>query len=118
LCRALSSATEDEDFEYFSNFSNYQLSLVVLYSDADALSPGFTVTDSTSIGRKRLYLLSSAGISDHELIQIDSHPPPPLILPAGKVTQGEIFLGSMQTSLRSRLSRMPHGLHIKDERKK
>jgi hypothetical protein len=36
----------------------------------------------------------------------------PLILPA-EVTQGDIPLGLMQTSLRSRLSRMPHGRHIK-----
>jgi hypothetical protein len=39
----------------------------------------------------------------------------PLNLPAGKVTQGDISLGLMQTSLRSRLSRMPHGRHIKYE---
>ena len=42
----------------------------------------------------------------------DSH-----TLPADDVTQGDIPLGLMQTSLRSRLSRMPHGRHIKDERK-
>ena len=36
---------------------------------------------------------------------------------ADKVTQGDIPLGLMQTSLRSRLSRMLHGRHIKDERK-
>ena len=41
----------------------------------------------------------------------------PLSLPAYKVTQGDIPLGLMQTSLRSRLSRMPHGRHIKEERK-
>jgi hypothetical protein len=42
----------------------------------------------------------------------------PLSLPADKVTQGDIFLGLMQTSLRSRLSRMPYGRqHIKEERK-
>jgi hypothetical protein len=41
-----------------------------------------------------------------------------LTLPADKVTQGDIPLGLMQTSLRSRLSRMPHGRHIKEERKK
>jgi hypothetical protein len=35
-----------------------------------------------------------------------------------KVTQGDIPLGLMQTSLRSRLSRMPHGRHIKEERKR
>jgi hypothetical protein len=38
-------------------------------------------------------------------------------LPADKVTQGDIPLGLTQTSLRSRLSRMPHGRHIKEERK-
>ena len=37
--------------------------------------------------------------------------------PAVKTTQGDIPLGLMQTSLRSRLSRMPHGRHIKEERK-
>jgi hypothetical protein len=36
---------------------------------------------------------------------------------SGKVTKGDITLGLMQTSLRSRLSRMLHGRHIKDERK-
>jgi hypothetical protein len=41
----------------------------------------------------------------------------PLILPAEKVTQGDILLGLMQTSLRSRLSHMPHRRHIKDESK-
>ena len=35
----------------------------------------------------------------------------------GKVTQGDIPLGLMQTSLRSRLSRKPHGRHIKEEQK-
>jgi hypothetical protein len=39
----------------------------------------------------------------------------PLILPADKVIQGDIPLGLMQTSLRSCLSRMPHGRHIKEE---
>ena len=34
-----------------------------------------------------------------------------------QVTKGDIPLGLMQTSLRSRLSRMPHGRHIKEERK-
>jgi hypothetical protein len=38
-----------------------------------------------------------------------------LILPAGKVNQGDIPLGLMQTSLRSRLRRMPHGRHIKED---
>jgi hypothetical protein len=38
-------------------------------------------------------------------------------LPADKVTQSGISLGLMQTSWRSRLSRMPHGRHIKEERK-
>jgi hypothetical protein len=38
-------------------------------------------------------------------------------LPADEVTQGDIPLGLMQTSLRSRLSRMSHVRHIKDERK-
>ena len=37
--------------------------------------------------------------------------------PADKVTQGDIPLGLMQTSLRSRLSRMPYGQQIKEERK-
>jgi hypothetical protein len=41
----------------------------------------------------------------------------PLMFPAEKVTQGGIPLGLMQTSLRSRLSRMPHGRHINEERK-
>jgi hypothetical protein len=41
----------------------------------------------------------------------------PLTLPAEEVTQGDIPLGLMQTSLRSRLSRMPHGRHIKEEKK-
>jgi hypothetical protein len=40
-----------------------------------------------------------------------------LHLLAGVVTQGDIPLGLMQTSLRSCLCRMPHGRHIKDERK-
>jgi hypothetical protein len=47
--------------------------------------------------------------------QIDS--PPLLTLHADKVVQGNIPLGLMQTSLRSRLSRTPHGRHIKEERK-
>jgi hypothetical protein len=42
---------------------------------------------------------------------------PPFTLPAEKVTQGDILLGLMQISLRFRLSRMPHGRHIKEERK-
>jgi hypothetical protein len=41
----------------------------------------------------------------------------PLTLRVEKVAQGDIPLGLMQTSLRSRLSRMPHGRHIKEERK-
>jgi hypothetical protein len=71
------------------------------------------LTGSISIGRRSWYLKTSAETSDHELTQIDS----PLILPAGKVTLGEIPLGLMQTSLRSRLSRKPHGRHIRDEKK-
>ena len=39
----------------------------------------------------------------------------PLILPADKVTKGDIPLGLMQTLLRPRLSRMPHRRHIKEE---
>jgi hypothetical protein len=35
-----------------------------------------------------------------------------------KATQGDIPLRSMKTSLRSRLSRMPHGRNIKEKRKK
>jgi hypothetical protein len=42
---------------------------------------------------------------------------PPLIFSADTVTQGDIPLGLMQTSLRPRLSRIPRGRHIKDERK-
>ena len=38
-------------------------------------------------------------------------------MPAGKVNQGDISLGLMQTSLRSRLRRMHHGRHIKVENK-
>ena len=43
-----------------------QLSLVVSYSDANASSPGFTVTGSIFIGRQGWYLKTSAGTSDHE----------------------------------------------------
>jgi hypothetical protein len=39
-----------------------------------------------------------------------------LILPADKITQGDTPLGFIQTLLRSRLSRMLHGRHIKDGR--
>jgi hypothetical protein len=42
---------------------------------------------------------------------------PPFTMPTEKNTQGDIPFGLMQTSLRSRLSRMPHGRHIKEERK-
>jgi hypothetical protein len=42
----------------------------------------------------------------------------PLILPANNITRGDIPLGLMQTSSRSRLNRMPHGRHTKEERKK
>jgi hypothetical protein len=41
----------------------------------------------------------------------------PLIHPADKANQGDIHLGFMQTSLRSHVSRMLHGQHIKEERK-
>ena len=40
----------------------------------------------------------------------------PLTLPADEVTQDDIPLELMQTSIRSRLSRMPHGRHIKEEK--
>jgi hypothetical protein len=40
----------------------------------------------------------------------------PLIMPAGKDTQGDISLGLIQTSLRFRSSPMPHGRHIKEKR--
>ena len=43
---------------------------------------------------------------------------PPLAMPADKVTQGDIRLGLKQTSLCSRLSRVPHGRHIKEKRQK
>jgi hypothetical protein len=42
---------------------------------------------------------------------------PPLTLPADKVTQVDIPLELMQTSLHSSLSRIPYGRHIKEERK-
>ena len=44
--------------------------MVVPYSDASASSPGFTVTDSIFIGRKGWYLETSAGTSDHEVLQV------------------------------------------------
>jgi hypothetical protein len=47
----------------------------------------------------------------------DSKSTAPLILPAGKVTEGDIPLELMQPSLRPRLSGMVHGRHIKNERK-
>jgi hypothetical protein len=40
------------------------------------------------------------------------------ILLAGIDTQGDIPFGLMQTSLRSRLGRMPHGRHIKTQENK
>ena len=39
----------------------------------------------------------------------------PLNLPAGIVTRRDTPLRLMQTSLRSRLSQMPHGRHIREE---
>jgi hypothetical protein len=41
----------------------------------------------------------------------------PLNLPANKISQGNIPLGSMHTLLRPRLSQRPHARHINDERK-
>jgi hypothetical protein len=38
--------------------------------------------------------------------------------PKSTAPQGDIPLDLIQTPLRSRLSRMPHGRHIKEERKK
>jgi hypothetical protein len=38
-------------------------------------------------------------------------------MPADEVTQGDIPLELMQISLRPRLSPMPHGRHIKEEKK-
>jgi hypothetical protein len=73
----------------------FQLSLVVSYSDADASSPGLTVTESISIGQQSRYLETSEG----KLAQIDRHPS----IPADEVTQYDISLGLMQTSLHSRL---------------
>ena len=83
------------------------------YSDADAASPRFTVTDIISIGRVRFGIWNQA----RELV-IMSEPKSKgaLPLPANKVTQGDIPLGLMQTSLCNRLSRVPHGRHIKEER--
>jgi hypothetical protein len=40
--------------------------MAISYSDAGALSPGFTVTDSISMGRQDFYLETSAGINDYE----------------------------------------------------
>jgi len=40
-----------------------------------------------------------------------------LSLTAGVITQGDISLGLMKTSLRPHLCRVPHGRHISDERK-
>jgi hypothetical protein len=68
----------------------FQLSLVVSYSDAKSSSPGFTVTDSISTGRKGRYLETSAGTSDHKRTLIDKRPPqclptqlPMVIFPRG-----------------------------------
>jgi hypothetical protein len=52
------------------------------------------------------------------VVMSEPKPTDPLNLPAENITQGDISLGLMQTPSRSRLSRMPHGLHINDEKKK
>jgi hypothetical protein len=87
------------------------LTLVVSYSDADASLPRFTVTDSISNGWKGGIWKQARELG----IMSEAKSTGPLILPAGNVTQGDILLGLMQTPLRSRLSRMPHGRHIKSE---
>jgi hypothetical protein len=41
-----------------------------------------------------------------------------LPIPNGEVNRGDIPVELIQTSLRTRLCRMPHGRHIKDKRNK
>jgi hypothetical protein len=53
---------------------------------------------------------TSTESSDYEPTQIDRRPP----MPADGVTKVDIPLGLMQTSLRSRLCRVPHGQNFKD----
>jgi hypothetical protein len=76
---------------------------------------------STDLLRRAVFLLGGkVGIWKQawELVIIKNLNPqhPSSCLPADKVTQGDIPLGLMQTSLRSRLSQIPYGRDIKDER--
>jgi hypothetical protein len=60
ILRKESRSTTEENI-----MNTFQLSLVVSYSDADASSPEFTVTDSIYIEQKGRYSETSAGSSDH-----------------------------------------------------
>ena len=54
----------DHSLVNFDKQSSFNM--VVSYSDANASSPGCTVSDSISIGRRGWYLETSAETSDHE----------------------------------------------------
>jgi|AntAceMinimDraft_5_1070358.scaffolds.fasta_scaffold117775_1 hypothetical protein len=84
--------------------------MAVSYLDADASSPGFTVTDSISIGQQGWYLETSGGTRDH-MIELKSTAP--LVLPADKVTPSRYSLGVDENLITSPLK--PNAPHIKDE---
>jgi hypothetical protein len=103
------SATEEEDSEYFSNISGCfvlgcQCLVARFYCDGQYLCLAAASVFRSKRGNKwsRVNL---------------NRQPPSFTLPADKVTQGDIPLELIQTSLRSRLSQTPHELHIKEERK-
>jgi hypothetical protein len=92
--------------------NTFQLSLIS-YSDAEASSPGLLWRTVFLLGGKVVFLKQAREL----VVMNELESTGPLILPAGKVTQGDIPLRLMQTSIRFRLNRMYHGRHIKGELK-
>ena len=70
------------------------------------------MTDSISVGRQGRYFKQAREL----VIMSEPKSTGPFILPADEVIQGDIPLGLMQPLLRSRLSRMPHRRHIKEQK--
>ena len=108
LRKASRSTTEEEDSKYFSNYLWLFRTHMPMLRRQDLLwRTVFLLGGKVGIWKQARELV----------IMSEPKSTGPLILPADAVIQGYIPLGLMQTSSRSRLRRMPHGRHIKDERK-
>jgi hypothetical protein len=106
--KASLSATQEEDSGYFSSYLLFFQTRMQMRRRQNLLRPTVFLLG----GKVRIWKQA------RELVVMNEpKSTSPLIVPTDKVTQGDVSLRLMQTSLRSLSSRMRHKRHIKDERK-